>query len=347
MNLRPFQTGLALLVLVSTAGAWDFEGHRVVNQLALASLPAEFPGFVREPGNAERIAWLSAEPDRWRSAPELPARHVNAPDHYINFELLHPAGLDDGKVSSFRYEFVAQFAAGRAANPTRFETIDPARNQDRTREWPGFLPWSIAEYFGKLRGDFARLKVWEEFGDAAEAARTRESIVELMGIMGHFVGDAAQPLHTTIHHNGWVGDNPAGFTLWRGFHAWIDGGFLLKTGGLDLAALRPRVAPAKVFGLGPRSADRDPAFALAWDYVLAQHQLVGPLYELEKAGQLKGEDAAANRVGREFLEVQLLRAGQMLGSLWLTAWRTTPPDAYLRGVLLKQQAAAAPATTQP
>jgi len=47
--------------------AWDYEGHRLVNQLALASLPADFPGFVRAPATAERIAFLAGEPDRWRA----------------------------------------------------------------------------------------------------------------------------------------------------------------------------------------------------------------------------------------------------------------------------------------
>lgn len=47
-----------------------------------------------------------------------------------------------------------------------------------------------------------------------------------MGVMGHYVGDLTQPLHTTKNYNGWVGENPAGYTTSKGFHAWIDGGFL-------------------------------------------------------------------------------------------------------------------------
>ena len=45
-----------------TASAWDYEGHRTVNQLALAALPADFPAFVREPANTERIAFLAGRP---------------------------------------------------------------------------------------------------------------------------------------------------------------------------------------------------------------------------------------------------------------------------------------------
>jgi len=38
------------------ARAWDYEGHRLVNQLALASLPKDFPAFVSAPAAQERIA---------------------------------------------------------------------------------------------------------------------------------------------------------------------------------------------------------------------------------------------------------------------------------------------------
>jgi hypothetical protein len=85
MSSRPVLFTLCSLVLAATASAWDYEGHRIVNQIALASLPADFPAFVREPANAERISWLCSEPDRWRSSPDLPTRHCNGIDHYFDF----------------------------------------------------------------------------------------------------------------------------------------------------------------------------------------------------------------------------------------------------------------------
>jgi len=108
---------------------WDYEAHRMVNQLALASLPADFPAFVRTPAAAERIAFLAGEPDRWRNLPDLPLRHLNNPDHYLDLEQLGWAGLDPASVSPLRYEFAMQFAAGRAAHPDKFPTIDPAKKQ--------------------------------------------------------------------------------------------------------------------------------------------------------------------------------------------------------------------------
>ena len=56
--------------------AWDYEGHRIVNQLALVSLPTNFPAFVRAPANAERIAFLAGEPDRWRNSLSPVAKQI-------------------------------------------------------------------------------------------------------------------------------------------------------------------------------------------------------------------------------------------------------------------------------
>lgn len=351
MNLlRPIvaAAGLVAPLFAPLAGAWDYEGHRAVNQVALAALPAEFPAFVREPAAAERIAWLSSEADRWRSAPDLPARHINALDHYFDLEYLGRAGLDAATVSSFRYEFAVQFAQGRAAHPENWAPIDPAQNSDRTREWPGFLPWTIAEYFGKLRGSFARLRVLEELGTPEEIAQAKASIVELMGIMGHFAGDAAQPLHTTMHHNGWVGPNTSNYTTWRGFHSWIDSGFINRS-RMQLGALAARAQPAQPLSLEPRLDGRDPMFAHAMDFLVAQNQLVEPLYRLEAAGKLKTDAATPDAEAVDFIQQRVLAAGQLLGNLWLTAWRSAAPDAFLRGQLVRQQAAeaAAPAPKAP
>ena len=117
---------LALAPLSLPLHAWDYEGHRIVNQLALSALPPEFPAFAREPANAARIAFLAGEADRWRNVPDLPVKHSGGSwtDHFCDLEYLPEAGLDLDKVSSFRFEFVVQFAKGRADNAGNFKPID-------------------------------------------------------------------------------------------------------------------------------------------------------------------------------------------------------------------------------
>src|SRR5436190_4814913 len=94
------------LVGVLGVRAWDYEGHRLVNQLALDSLPTNFPAFVFAADARERIAFLAGEPDRWRSSAEPPLRHVNHVDHYFDIDLLPLYRIDPGMLTPFRYEFM-------------------------------------------------------------------------------------------------------------------------------------------------------------------------------------------------------------------------------------------------
>jgi hypothetical protein len=326
-----------LLGAALSARAWDYEAHRVVNELALAALPTNFPAFVRAPGAAERIAFLSGEPDRWRNMTgDLTLSHFNGPDHYIDLEDLRPAGLTPETLPIFRYDLVAKLALARAAHPERFPAIDPARNADHTRELVGFLPWAIVEYCGKLRSGFSYLKAFREHGGTAEEiANAEANIIYIMGVMGHFVGDAAQPLHTTQHHHGWVGENPRGYTTWPGFHQWIDGDFFRKTGGVAAQPLRTQIRPAKLFGDPARPEE---FFRQVMAFILETHGQVEPLYQLQKEGKLSAEGERA-RAGRAFLEAQLVRAGQWLGDLWFSAWQQATEDKYLIRKLQERAAA--------
>lgn len=343
MKTSPFCRLILLSVLGAAvkASAWDYEGHRMVNQVALASLPADFPAFVKEAANAERIAFLAGEPDRWRNSADLPIKHYNSPDHYLDLEQLAEAGLSAETVSAMRYVFATQFASGRAVNPGGYASFDPAKNTDRTREWPGFAPWAIAEYYGKLKSAFSYLKAFEENGTPDEIANARANIIYVMGVMGHYVGDCAQPLHTTLHHNGWVGENPNGYTRWPGIHSWIDGGFINKA-GITTAALLPAVTPAPPIKLTAVADGRDPLFTVVMNYVVEQQKLVEPFYALEKKGLFKSEVAATSVEGQQFIKDRLLTGGQMLGSLWVTAWKNAGPDTYLKAELLKRAARNSP-----
>lgn len=335
--------GVGMRVLLMVVGvwarAWDYEAHRVVNQLALAALPTNFPAFVRAPGAAERVAFLGGEPDRWRNmTDDWTLSHFNGPDHYIDLEDLQHSGLTPQTLPIFRYDLVAKLALARAAHPDRFPPIDPVRNRDHTRELVGFLPWAIAEYQGKLRSGFSYLKAFREHGGTAEEiANAEANLLYIMGVMGHFVGDAAQPLHTTQHHHGWVGENPHGYTTWPGFHQWIDGDFFRKTGGVEAQPLLEKIRPA---GLVGDSTQPEELFRLVMAFILETHRQVEPLYRLHKEGKLSAE-GERGRAGRAFLEAQLVRAGQWLGDLWFTAWQQASEDKYLIRKL-KERAGARP-----
>jgi hypothetical protein len=327
--------GSALLGL-SSAQAWDYEGHRWINLLALDSLPTNMPAFLRVEMARERVAFLAGEPDRWRNTPELSLKHSNGPDHYLDLDLLPALQLQVSQLSPFRYEFDLQADQARRAHPAEFPPPDPARDPDHSKALIGFLPWTITEYQARLKSAFSYLKEYEAAGTPEEIANAQANVLYVMGVMGHFVGDGSQPLHTTRHHHGWLGENPNHYTTNYTFHAWIDGGYLQQFPP-DLARLRSRLRPARLLPADGRPPKPD-TFALTLKYLQDQHAQVETLFQLDRAGKLSGRREIAPE-GHEFLTGQLLVAAQMLGDLWLTAWQQAPPDMYLRAALDKRRGA--------
>jgi hypothetical protein len=320
----------------TSARAWDYEGHRVVNRLALASLPTNFPMFVKTPAAEERVAFLAGEPDRWRNTPDLAFKHCNGPDHYIDIEELQRYGLTPELLPVFRYDFVAKLALIRKANPDKFPEPDAGKNEDHTRELVGLLPWAMTESYGKLKSGFSYLKAYEQdAGTSEEIANAQANILYVMGVMGHYVADASQPLHTTVHHHGWTGENPHQYSTSSRIHSWIDGGFFGKTGGTSLQELKGRLRPAQLVTINGRTAKPEEMFQAAVLFIVEQNKLVEPLYQMDKEGKLSGE-GEPGRQGKAFLEAQLLKSGQLLGDIWFSAWQQAPPDTFLKSQLAKR-----------
>lgn len=316
-------------LLVQTAFGWDYEAHRLINQLALASLPKDFPAFAFTAEARERITFLSGEPDRWRNTPDLELRHANGPDHYISLEELPRYDLTPETLPPLRYDFVAQIARSRGAHPERFLPIDPNRDTDHTWELCGFLPWTMAEYYAKLKTEFSYLKTFQERGGTPEEIdNAQANIVYTMGVMGHFYGDATQPLHTTIHFNGWVGYNPHHYTTDRAFHAWIDGGYIVKANiSDDLADMKKKIRPAQLVTYDGQPAPPEQIFPAVVAFIVEQNKMVEPLYKLDREHKLTGDDELGMQ-GVPFIEGQLVKAGQFLGDMWYTAWQQAPMNEY-------------------
>jgi hypothetical protein len=322
---------------IQLASAWDYEGHRLVNQLALASLPTNFPAFVRKPEAMERVPFLAGEADRWRNTQDLTLKHLNGPDHYIDLEELADYGLKPESLPVFRYDFVAELAVIRKAHPQKFPEPDPARNEDHTRQLVGLLPWAITENYGKIKSGFSYLKAFEqEGGTREEIENAQANIIYVMGVMGHFVGDASQPLHTTIHHHGWVGANPNNYTTNGRIHSWIDGGYFSKVGGANAKELQSKLRPAQRVLINGQPAKTEEIFQAVMVFLIEQQKFVEPLYQMEKEGKLSGEGTKGLE-GKAFLEAQLVKSAQLLGDIWYTAWQLAPADSFLLRELAKRK----------
>ena len=304
---------LIALTLAVPAGAWDAHGHRLITYLALDGLSADV-GWLREPAARHRVAFQSSEADRWRGLRSEVLGHVNSPDHYLDAELMEEFGLTLETLPRLRNEYLRAMIISKHEHPERVSPYDVAKDPDRSKEWPGFALHAIAERYAKLRSALRQVRILEQLDDPARApqlVQSRENAIYHMGMLSHFVGDLAQPLHTTRHFNGWVGENPEGYTTDRRFHAYIDGGALTHH-GLTYATIKPLVRYTIEVDA------KDP-----WDDVLTYFRrsfaLVEPLYRLERDAQLKQQP------GKELISERLADASAMLAALYNAAWASSVP----------------------
>ena len=102
--------------------------------------------------------------------------------------------------------------------------------------------------------------------------------------------------------------------------------------------MQAKLRPAQVVRINDRVAKPEEMFQAGMNFIIEQHKQVEPLYQLEKDGKLSG-DPEKGMEGKTFLEGQLLKAGQMLGDIWYSAWEQAPTDTYLKSKLAARKRA--------
>jgi hypothetical protein len=251
--------------------------------------------FLHSEAAINEIEYLGPEPDRWRSPGEPELNAAQAPEHFIDLE---PADAL-GPLPRHRLDFEASvFASGQ-----RPEKV-------------GLQPWEANEVWERLKAalrEYRRLSAEHKETRSVEAAA-----IFYAGWLGHFVGDASQPLHTTIQYNGWVGPNPNGYTTDDKIHWQFEGTFI----GANIH--RPEV-----------QAKMTPAHALEGDlfndyvaYLRHSATYVEKVYQLEKAGGFIGVGTPESR---DFTAERLAAGASMLRDMIYTAWQTSAipvPDRY-------------------
>jgi len=258
----------------------------MIGRTAAQHVPASMPDFFRDA--VDQLAYLNVEPDRWKDSAERaldPAMTGNySPGHYINYEVVPDAALD---------------APNRLAY---FHALEEAGG-DRQ---PGYLPFTILELAQRLRVAFREWRV------ATEPERTwiEQRIINDAGILGHYVADASNPLHTTVHHDGWTGDNPNAYATERGTHDRIEIAYL--QGQVSAAALVPLMGEPVVF---------DDLRTAIWDYLAASHAVVEQLYQIDRENRFDRETTAATN--EAFIVGRLAVGAAMLRDLWWTVWLTS------------------------
>jgi hypothetical protein len=321
------KTCFCLFVMTCTlvpaiGGAWSLKGHQIIGVVAMANLPAEVPPFLRAQAAKDEIIYLQSEEDRLKigEADEAAWTSEWTTDHYVD---VGDGGMIAGVVSLDNLPKTRD--AYEQALMRSTHRVDAYRI--------GFLPYAVLEGYEQVRSDFAlwRLAAADAAaakGDAARDAATvvkyREAlIIHDIGIFSHFVGDGSQPLHVSIHYNGW-GDypNPHGFSADRRTHAqfeddWVDR-YMTST------VVMPFFQPAAQLSTIPL-----PEIGRYLGESVAQ---VVPFYELKARGGFALDDTTsdAHRDSIRFTAPRLAAASRMLDSLILTAWRTSA-DLALHG----------------
>ena len=245
---------------------------------------ATVPGFLRTEAAANEIEYLGPEPDRWRSPAEPELVAAQAPEHFIDLELADALGPLPHK----RLDFEAKvFAAGQ-----RPEKI-------------GLQPWEATEVWERLK---AAMREYRNLSAANKDTRAVEQVVIFYaGWLGHYVGDASQPLHATVQYNGWTGPNPNGYTTEHKIHWQFEGPFV----GANLHApeVQAKITPVK-------AVDGD-IFDAYVAYLRHTQTYVEKVYQLEKAGGFVG---AGTPESREFTADRLAAGASMLRDMIYSAW---------------------------
>lgn len=309
---------LLVLVVVQlalpAAWGWGAPVHRLITYLALDGLPAEAPEWLRDPGVRERIAFQANEPDRWRGWDSLVLQHENDPEHFLDVDDLDQFGLTLESVPKLRREYLRVMVIAKYAHPETIAAYDAGKDPARAHEWPGFVLHAVAEHYAKLQAAFNQVRILEKLNQPVrkqQVEQLRANAVYHLGQLAHFVGDVGQPLHTTKHYNGWVGDNPAGYKWRNKIHAYIDEGFADQH-HITRQSLKGHVRyDAHVNASDP------------WEDVVAyskrSHAQVEPLYVLERDGKLDDEE------GEKLIEGQLSDGVSMLSALIWAAYTSAAP----------------------
>jgi hypothetical protein len=245
--------------------------------------------------SSEQISYNGFEPDRWRDEARSPMHVAQAPDHFIDSELWGPLST----LPADRYRFLEAVTRKR---------VEPIKI--------GTLPYAIVEHFGRLVNAY---RYWRKAAAAGQREAARANAVYIAGVMGHYVADASQPLHLTIHFNGWAEGtpNPENYTTDRRLHGRYESVYV--NAAVDIARVRPKVQrPQRLTNV----------FNSVKDYLDQGFADLKPLYDLEKAGAFNPDRPHA--AGTEFISNQIARASTMLGHLWYTAWLESSEPPPLR-----------------
>jgi hypothetical protein len=193
--------------------------------------------------------------------------------------------------------------------------------ETRARTQPGYLPYAIIEGWEQLRDDFGYWRVAlvaersalppsEQAWFANDRRRREMLILRDLGFWSHFVADGSQPLHVSVHFNGWGNyPNPQNYSNSNALHGYFEGEFVRRY-------IDPKDIAVKIRPYNDCHCSIEQRTVA---YLLATHRQVIPLYELDKAKAFDGTD----QKGRDFVAERLAAGVSELRDMIVDAWRSS------------------------
>jgi hypothetical protein len=301
--MRRIIIAAVLIVAMSqSASAWGLNGHLLISQAAAEQLPDTLPAFVRSPDAVREIAALG---------PEL--------DVSKNSGATHDQDLDPGHYVDLTDDELVEGAVDLSALPVSRQLYDTALREKGSNEYKaGYLPYALIDGWQQIVKDFAiwRIDRVGETKAATQAERTwfagNRALREILtlrdiGVWSHYVGDGSQPLHTTVHFNGWGKyPNPKGYSTKTDVHAKFESDFV--NAHATIADVRAHMRPYKACGCTIQQE--------VVTYLKASRSQVVPLYEID----LRGGFANASPEAVEFMRARLGDGATMLRDMIVDAY---------------------------
>ncbi|MGE0173591.1 MAG: S1/P1 nuclease [Oligoflexales bacterium] len=345
-GLKPFSTAsliVATLACSQNAWAWGETGHNIIGRVAARlvrdSAPEPLSKFVEY--KVEMMGHLCNIPDiSWRDAPEK-ISDSNSPTHYIDVEYL----LADGKTLDFKAFpktiLDAQKVLDAHCKANENAELCPKGNSfSEKMDRVGTNPWRIQQL---LTMATARMKAFSERPKAksskdekrdSEGIQMADDVATFWGISGHFVGDLANPLHTTTDYDGWKRNQ-------GGLHQYFETD-LVNYAPLDLTQdvydyIRIKKPWENIILpiLKRNGADQNDFFLNALALIENSFGNIDALYQLDEKISLVGKSLMKNGTKvpaqrkdlkeaygkyREFIIARLALAADTLGHLWMISW---------------------------
>ncbi len=343
MRLRLSLLLLTFSVCPTSVFAWGERGHDAIARIAARLLAND--------ENPEVAAWgkllaskelmlghLSNIPDiAWRrGGPEMD--QLNSPSHFIDLEYMLPQG--EMKESTKFPETIEDYKKRLEANcGKKSDFCAPGSTIAEKLAKAGHAPFRIQNLMKELTGFLAEVKKGQKDQDpkAAEEAQTKLVNQALLytGVLAHFVGDLANPHHTSSDYDGWM-------TQQGGLHGYFESELV---DAQDLALDQEVYLEAKRHH--PMEAlfapTKDDALAMAWALVRESHPKVAVMTTLDRRLSLlkpsdsddreKGKDAKAKREKaqrrapqtvatdyRDFIVLRLAVGADALARFWKAAY---------------------------